>query len=127
MKGLKMPMALIAEDCSLVRMDLENILQDAGYDVYQVGTGEEALETLCHRGNDVQVLITDVQMPPGKLSGFDLAKICAHRWTHISIVVASGTKSPEAQSLPDNIAFLSKPFSAHQVYETLGNLGPVRP
>lgn len=126
MKGPKMPMALIAEDCSLVRVDLENILQDAGYDVYQVGTGEDALAVLDLRGNDFQVLITDVQMPPGKLSGFDLAKTCAHTWTHISIVVVSGTKSPEAETLPDNIAFLSKPFSADRVYETLENLGTVR-
>lgn len=116
--------ALIAEDDALVRMAAEVILMDAGFEVYQAATGEEALSVLQDIGNDIQVLFTDVQMPPGSLSGFDLAWKCKNQWPHISIVVASGQISPKPGELPESAAFISKPFSADLVYEQLQKLLP---
>jgi DNA-binding LytR/AlgR family response regulator len=78
------------------------------------------LETM---GDDIQLLFTDVQMP-GDQNGFDLARKCATRWPHISMVVASGQLSPKADELPKQAAFISKPFSAQVVYDRLQQILP---
>ncbi|WP_367270310.1 hypothetical protein [uncultured Agrobacterium sp.] len=58
-------------------MDASDILQDAGFRVLDAATPEEALSILEKRGDSVQLLFTEVQMPPSELDGFYLAQKCA--------------------------------------------------
>jgi CheY-like chemotaxis protein len=118
------PYALVADDDMLIRLDAADILQQAGFRVHEAGGYDEALAILNATADSIQLLFTDVQMPPGELNGFHLAQECARSWPHISILVASGMMEPEEGDLPDTAVFVRKPFSAEVVYDRLQVLLP---
>tara|TARA_Y100000815_G_scaffold201407_1_gene185036 strand:+ start:10556 stop:10996 length:441 start_codon:yes stop_codon:yes gene_type:complete len=120
------PFALVADDDPLIRMDAADILQDAGFRVYEANGYEQAVAILTDSAEVVQLLFTDVQMPPGKLNGFHLAQKCADNWPHIRVLVASGMIQPGPGDLPDGAVFVRKPFSAEVVYERLQEILPER-
>ncbi|MDD3294813.1 MAG: response regulator [Geobacteraceae bacterium] len=53
----------MVEDDDLVRELNRTILEDAGYRVIETSDGREALETFMKRGEEVDILVTDVIMP----------------------------------------------------------------
>lgn len=118
------PFALVVDDDALIRMDAADILEEAGFRVLQAATPEQALSILEQRGESVQLLFTDVQMPPSKNDGFYLAKKCAASWPEIGIIVASGQIEPKADDLPEGAIFVRKPFSADVVHDHLQRLLP---
>lgn len=63
---------LLAEDEPLVRMFNAGVLDEAEYRVIEAANGEEAL-TLFEVRPDIQVVVTDVEMP-GSINGFELAR-----------------------------------------------------
>lgn len=87
---------------------------------------DEALDILFSRGPEIELLFTDVQMPPGTMTGYDLARRCAGDMPQIAILVASGTQRPEPDTLPEGALFLDKPFSPDQVLRCLSQLLPNR-
>ena len=113
------PYALVADDDALIRMDACEILKEAGFRCHDAATAEQAVELLGRFGQNIQLLFTDVSMPPGTMTGFDLARRCAQDWPHIGILVASGGHQPGAGDMPDGAAFISKPFTADVVREHL--------
>ncbi|WP_306752129.1 response regulator [Paracoccus actinidiae] len=118
------PYALVADDDALIRMDACEILKEAGFRCYEAATAEQAVELLGKFGQNVQLLFTDVSMPPGKMTGFDLARRCARDWLEISILVASGGTLPRPGDMPDGALFIRKPFTAEVVREHLLKILP---
>jgi hypothetical protein len=68
---------------------------------------EKAIGILERSAESAHLLFNDVQMPPGELNGFDLARTCAEPCPHIDILVASGMVNPSQGELPEG-AILSK-------------------
>jgi len=118
------PFALVADDDALIRMDAVSILEDAGFRAYEAANVEEALVILGEAGENIQLLFTDVQMPPSSLDGFDLARRCAEDWPHIGILVSSGLIKPKPGDMPDGAVFVEKPFSAEVIYDRLQAILP---
>lgn len=118
------PYALVADDDGLIRMDVADILTEAGFRVHEAAGVEQALAFLDRAGGSIQLLFTDVQMPPGPLDGFHLARQCAKDWPDVKILVASGQAKPAPGDLPDNAVFIGKPFSADVVYDRLLEILP---
>lgn len=118
------PYALVADDDALIRMDACDILKDAGFRCYEAATGEKAVEVLNKFGQNVQLLFTDVNMPPGEMTGFDLARLCAREWPEIGILVASGVVTPEPGDMPGGAEFITKPFTSDVVRKHLLKIPP---
>ena len=118
------PFALVADDNALIRMDVVSILEDAGFRVYEAADVEQALAFLNKSWQSIQLLFTDVQMPPGELDGFHLARKCAESWPHIGILVSSGMMKPEPGDMPQGAIYVSKPFSREVVVDRLQELLP---
>lgn len=93
----------------LVRLDVECILDEAGYDVAEAGSVAEALPYF-DTGRAVVLLLTDVRMP-GEHDGFALAHMVAERDPNVAIVVVSAAVTPRPGDLPGGAAFLEKPFT----------------
>ena len=62
---------LVVEDEEAVREAVSRILSQRGYMVLEANGGEEALTTFEERGEEVELLVTDVVMP--RISGVELA------------------------------------------------------
>ena len=107
--------ALVADDSPLIRMDAQAILTKAGFRVFTAAGFEDAMEILASRGHGIRLLFTDVQMPPGRMTGCNLARRCARSWPEIAIIVTSGATPPEAGDLPQGALFIPKPFSEEAV------------
>lgn len=105
------PVVVVAEDEALVRMLAVDILEEAGCAVIETANAEAALSVLDER-SDVQVLVTDIEMPPGPLNGIDLARLTHERFPQISVVIVSGKVGPSPGDLPPGARFVPKPYSA---------------
>lgn len=100
---------IVAEDESLIRMDIVSTLTDAGYEVIaEAGDGEEAIAKATELLPDLVVM--DVKMP--KMDGISAAKKLAE--LHIPVVMLtafSDTDIISSASEAGAMAFVVKPFS----------------
>jgi DNA-binding NtrC family response regulator len=117
------PYALAVEGDILVRLDAVNILEDAGFRVLDVATGDEAMHLLSKHGPEFALLFTAVGLS-GQHDGFALARKAASDHPHIGIMVASGDHTPAPGDLSDTACFIKKPFSADVVYDHLQRILP---
>ncbi|MBI1689655.1 response regulator [Methylorubrum sp. DB1722] len=101
------PLAVVAEDEILLRMETADLLDRLGFEVLEAGTAAAALRYF-EQGEDIALLHTDVQMPGGQ-SGVDLAHEVARRWPSVAVIVCSGTPPREVPPVPERSHFLSKP------------------
>ncbi len=95
------------EDEPLVRLVAADILMEAQFRVIEAADAEEALTVL---KAEVDVVLSDVEMPPG-MNGYDLARHIHRNWTTVRILVASGRGWPRANDLPPGAVFMGKPYS----------------
>jgi CheY-like chemotaxis protein len=98
---------LLVEDEPLVRLVTAEILAEARFRVIEAANVEEALKVL-QAGVAVDVLLSDVEMPPG-MNGYELAWAVHRSWPCVEILITSGREWPQDGSLPPGAAFLAKP------------------
>ena len=117
------PYALVTDDDILIRMNVAEMLEDAGFRTFEADDAEQAFALLREHHASITLLFTDVEMP-GPMNGFGLAREVAHHWPHIGILVASGRAKPGPGDMPDGAHFVGKPFSADVVHARLKQLLP---
>jgi CheY-like chemotaxis protein len=111
---------LIVEDEMIVRLIGSDTLSDAGYEVVEAGTADEALQILDRHG-DVEVLFTDIRMP-GSMDGLELARVVHDRWPAIKILITSGDTFPPCGAIADDGRFLAKPYSTDRLRREIDTL-----
>lgn len=104
----KPAVVLIVEDELLVRLFVNDVLEEAGYRTIEARDGQEAL-AIMEVHPDVRLLLTDAMMP--NVDGYSLASIVARRWPDTRIIVTSAL-SPPPGALPQGVRFLPKPYKA---------------
>jgi CheY-like chemotaxis protein len=112
-KFMKKSVILIVEDEPLVRLCAVTTMEDAGLEVLEAATADEAIEIL-ERRSDISVVFTDVHMP-GSMDGLKLAHAVRNRWPPIRIIVTSGRGPIEASELPEGGRFVAKPYDPQQI------------
>lgn len=115
------PIALVVEDEPLLMIHAVDIVEDAGFEVLEAANADEAVAILEGR-DDIRVVITDVQMP-GSMDGVKLANAVRDRWPPILIIVVSGHHKLQPGELPDDVTFLTKPYSERQMHQALSRIG----
>jgi CheY-like chemotaxis protein len=113
----KLPAVLIVEDEPLVRIGAVNIIEDAGFEVIEAASADEAIGILECR-SDVRVVFTDIHMP-GSMDGLKLAHAVRNRWPPIRIIVTSGRELIAEQDLPEGGRFVAKPYNPIEVLDAL--------
>jgi CheY-like chemotaxis protein len=108
---------LVVEDDFLVRMMAADMIADAGVEVLEAGSADDALKAL-EVDPHVAVLFTDIDMP-GSMDGMALAHRVAERWPHIRVVVTSGRHGPGNGALPAKGLFIGKPYLREQLLKAL--------
>jgi two-component system sensor histidine kinase RpfC len=115
---------LVAEDSTINRYLLNEILKRAGYQVIMHEDGESALALLQNEPIDLAIL--DMQMPA--VTGIDIIKQTragngVNRSMPIIILTANRTQEARKRSLDAGAdAFLTKPIDTAQLLQTIHNL-----
>lgn len=117
----KISKVLVVEDEALIRFNISDHLAHTGHEVLEATTAAEAFEVL-ESEEDVGIIITDIDMP-GPVDGLMLAKFATERWPHLRVIVISGQHKADATDLPDDTAFLSKPFDLEDISRMLTEFG----
>ncbi len=105
---------LVVDDEPDVRLYLQTVLEDAGFNVLTAGDGEEALEVL--KENEIDFITLDLVMP--KKSGIRLFHELKKnkQWSRIPIIVVTGhARDEEGKKHLDEI-LADKTFSAKRMY-----------
>jgi CheY-like chemotaxis protein len=116
----KRAVILIVEDELLIRMNALEMIEEAGFEVAEAASANEAIAILEGR-LDITVVFTDIQMP-GSMDGLKLAAAVRDRWPPIMIVATSGHVKLGAGDLPEGGRFLPKPYSPAEITKMLREL-----
>ena len=104
---LKRETILLVEDEPAVRQLFAQALGRAGYHVLEARNGQEALKVFEQRGDEVDLLLTDMRMP--YMGGAELAKQLKERRLTLKLLCISGYPGSDPGELGAD--FLAKPFS----------------
>lgn len=113
----KLPAVLVVEDEVLNRMDAVDIIEDAGFMVYEAASADAAI-SLMKKHSDISILFTDIDMP-GTMDGLKLAAYVRDRWPPVTIIIASGAVSVEEAAMPVGSSFFAKPYVTSQITKAL--------
>lgn len=112
------PRVLIADDDPLMRQSLLTLIQQYGYEVGTVPSGEEALRELARM--PWQLVLADTEFP--RMSGIDLLRQIRTQRPQVRVVLTSGAGSAETavQAMQAGAdGFLTKPFDSARLGEEL--------
>lgn len=112
------PRIVVAEDQALIRLDLERLLDHAGFEVCGAARdGQEAVELALELRPDIVVL--DVKMP--RLDGVEAARrILADRFVPIVMLTAYGYGELISRAVDAGVVgFVVKPFKESVLIEAL--------
>lgn len=98
----------------MLRIDAALMFEEAGFDVSEFDSADDALAYVWDRANEIEAIFTDVQML-GDASGVELASIVTTSWPHIAVLVTSGVSHEAPDDLPSAARFIPKPWLPGQV------------
>ncbi|MBN8706004.1 MAG: PAS domain-containing protein [Bacteroidetes bacterium] len=107
---------LLADDEWMIREIVSSTLEAKGYTVIQAEDGQQSLETFIEKGHDINLLITDLEMP--RMGGADSFTQMKTRRNNLKAVVISGYISPELRASLTKAgvkALIHKPFKPEQL------------
>src|ERR1700712_1583250 len=105
---------LVAEDEAMLRVIAVEMLEDAGFRVFEAGDGAEALELL-KANPEIQLLVSDIKMP--RMDGYALVKAGLVFRPDLKVLLMTGyPQDPPPQVLKAReIQILHKPFNLERL------------
>jgi CheY-like chemotaxis protein len=110
---------LIVEDDSLVREMATEALVEAGFDVIEAVTGEEAVD-YCGR-QVADVLFTDIRLP-GIINGWDIAERCRNANPRLRVIYTTGFSSSQPRPVPGS-TLIHKPYTPEELVRAIRAAG----
>lgn len=107
---------LLVEDETPVRIFSSHALTNKGYTVLEACSGETALNIIAERGNEINVIITDVIMPG--MNGPAMIEEIAEKYPNIKVIFMSGYAEDifiKTYGTERKFNFLPKPFTLKQL------------
>jgi CheY-like chemotaxis protein len=108
------PLILVAEDEAMLRVIAVEMLEDAGFQVFEAGDGVEALALLkAHPG--ILLLVSDIKMP--RMDGYALVEAGLEVRPDLKVLLMTGyAQDPPAQLMKaGEIKILHKPFNLEKL------------
>ena len=113
---------LVVEDTPLIRLGAVELLLEAGFEVLEAESADEAILILEARP-EIHLVFTDVQMP-GTMDGVKLAHYIRNRWPPVKLIVASGKAMLAESQLPAGARFFAKPYDSVHIIEAIIGMLP---
>jgi DNA-binding response OmpR family regulator len=113
---------LLSEDEALISVSVQDALEDAGFWVRSVSSGEESIKVLDVEHADLGGIITDIRLGSW-VDGWEVARHARELKPDLPIVYMSGDSAHEhpSKGVPQSI-MLQKPFALAQVITALSML-----
>jgi two-component system, cell cycle response regulator CpdR len=111
-----MAMVLLVEDDLSVRMFVRRALEQDGHVVCEAGDGAEALDSLRNGARDIELVLSDIQMPV--MDGIELALNVARERPELPLVLMTGYahQRERAHGLDAIVrGVVEKPFSLAEI------------
>jgi CheY-like chemotaxis protein len=111
---------LLVEDFDALREVGAAMLEAAGYSVRVAASGSEALAIFEQDGNDIRLVLTDVQMPA--MNGQELADRLLLKKPDLKVLFTSGFPAEiaaEDHLTSPNVGFIQKPWSNQALVATI--------
>lgn len=114
-------LVLLVEDEKAILEITRATLESNGYSVITAADGIEAVSIYIQRQKEISVVITDMMMP--FMDGPSTIRALRKINPLVKIIAVSGLKASEEKgSLPFDVKFLMKPYTAQQLLEVLYNV-----
>lgn len=104
---------LVVEDEPMLLLMAIDLVEDAGFEAVYASNADEAVVILEAR-TDIRLVFTDVDMP-GSMDGMKLAAAIRGRWPPIEIIIVSGHRTVDLDTLPERSRFFQKPYDSQSV------------
>jgi DNA-binding response OmpR family regulator len=113
----------VVEDEALIRMTLQDALEEGGFAVIQAATAEEAIRLLDADGASFRGVITDVNLGSRTLTGWDVARRAREINANVPLIYMTGDSAADwaANGVPNSV-LLTKPFAPAQVVTAVAHL-----
>ena len=114
---------LLAEDAPALRVAVRKALAQLGYRILEAPTGVKALAVWQENRNEISLLLTDLVMPDG-MNGKDLAQRLLQENPKLKVIYMSGYSAEVVgKDFPftEDVNFLTKPFPAQKLAQTIRN------
>jgi two-component system, response regulator PdtaR len=116
---MQRPTIIVVEDEPMNRLIAVDVLDEAGFEVFDFGRADDAMDFAEGADQPVAALFTDINVP-GDQDGIELAQYFARRWPSTLVLVTSGrfgTLRPT--ELPPKALYVSKPWRGKDVVQIL--------
>jgi len=110
---------LVADDQAMILEFVSEVLKKSGYTVLAAQTGEEALMKSKTHPGEIDLLLSNIQMPG--MTGMELGKKIIQDRPAIKVVIMAGFRSGMLV-LDDSWHFLQKPFIPSQLREIVAGM-----
>ncbi len=114
---------LLVEDESAIQDVLLDALEEGGFAVVQAYNAEDAMKVLKDNHQSIRALITDINFPASKLTGWDVARSAREQIPGLPVVYMTGASADEwgSRGVPNSV-FIGKPFAPAQVVTAISQL-----
>lgn len=114
---------LVVEYETLIEQLVVAGLEDAGYEIAIADNAEDAIAMLEADGADYRAVVTDINLAPQRLTGWDVAKRARELTADIPIIYMTGASNHEwtSSGVPNSI-LIAKPFAMGQIVTAASQL-----
>ena len=112
-------MLIVVDDDEGIRVLLEEVLLDRGYDVITAQNGSEGLDWI-HREPRLSLLITDIRMPG--INGWELARRARQMRADIKVLYITGYPGEQRPDDAPPGPLMRKPWRAGEFYQCVEQL-----
>ena len=105
--GARTLAVLVVEDDFFVRCDIALSLREAGYEVLEAESGEEAI-ALYQSGMTIDMVLTDISLG-GTATGWDVAQRFRSKQSDMPVIYTSGQEIDRDRCVPGSV-FVAKPY-----------------
>jgi len=116
------PMLLYVEDEVLIRIEVTNGLEEAGYSLVVAKNGAEAIGVLTQHNAELSGVVTDINLGSG-VDGWEVARAAREFIGSLPVVYVSAASLQDwtSRGVPGSI-MIAKPFATDQVVAAMSSL-----